>query len=119
MSTILWNDGNRNGTSLLDFLGERNTDRVIAKLEKLAGRSEWDGYDWWGVSGTFHGVTFTLYTHKSSRVKIGGHDGLDVAGLKLALRDVLSDVDNIDVRVMGADVAASVARAGYFDLADV
>lgn len=96
MDAIIWNEGDRNGSSQrLDWLDEQNTDDAIKKLEAAAGvKSDWDydeetGWNWWGLVGTFRGVMFTVYTHKSGRVKIGGGDGLDVPALKAALLEVV------------------------------
>lgn len=88
---LTWNVGDRNLSYRLDWLGETNTDATIAALEAAAGvKGDWDyddetGYNWWGLHGTFNGHLFTLYTHKTGDIKIGGFDGLDVAGLKAAL----------------------------------
>ena len=95
---IKWNDGSRNGTGLLDWLDEKNTIAAIDALEHAAGvKGEWDGGDedclpsWWGLHGTFNGHVFTVYTHKSGCIKIGGFgDGLDVIGLKAALTDIVN-----------------------------
>lgn len=96
---IVWNAGIRNMTALIDFLDEpaADTDRLIRTFEATAGvTGEWDwddecGASWWGLHGTFHGELFTVYTHKSGRLKIGGDpDGaLDRAGLKAALLALL------------------------------
>ena len=92
---IVWNTGDRNLTCRLDWLGERYADTAatIAKLEAAAGvKGDWDyddetGWNWWGLVGTYKGVLFTVYTHKSGTIKIGGDPdaGLDVAGLKTEL----------------------------------
>jgi hypothetical protein len=99
MTGIKWNDGSSNGTCLLDFFDEVvNVNEAIVKLEDAAGESGgWDEDGWWGVHGTFKGESFTVYTHKSGILKIGGYsnaggysDGLDIKGLKVALLEVIA-----------------------------
>lgn len=105
---LVWNVGERNGTALAGFLDLPKglwPDMAIPKLEAAAGvKGDWDydeetGSNWWGLVGTFKGVTFTVYTHKSGSIKIGAHDGflgihpaesLDLAGLKAALLAVVT-----------------------------
>ena len=93
-----WNEGDRNWTCLLDWLDETDTNAAIAALEASAGaKGDWDagGDDymptWGGLMGTYKGVLFTVYTHKSGRIHIGGHpdSGLDLGGLKTELRRLL------------------------------
>ena len=101
---LVWNDGDRNMTGLVDWLDVPGgkVDDAIAKFEAAAGvKGDWDlndfgAYDWWGLHGTFHGEIFTVYTHKSGKLKIGGEGApgdpgnLDVAGLKAALLALLT-----------------------------
>jgi len=95
MNGLVWRMENSNGTSRRDWLDEKDTNDAINKLEAAAGwRGEWEtndfgGQDWWGVTGTFNGAVFTLYTHKSGTIKIGGFEDLDVVGLKAALQEVI------------------------------
>lgn len=87
-----------NGSSRMDWLDEPagSTNTGIAKLEAAAGTKagwDWDddcGESWWGLTGTFGGKFFHVYTHKSGCLKIGGfHDGLDLPGLKAALLAII------------------------------
>jgi len=94
---LIWNAGDRNGTSLHDFLDVENVDAAIAKLEAAAGaKGDWEmgeyGWDWWGLTGTFEGKTFTVYTHKTGRLKIGAHahSGLDVVAVRKLLEAVVA-----------------------------
>lgn len=90
---IVWNTGDGNMTCRLDWLDETDTMGTIAKLEAAAGvKGDWDydeetGWNWWGLVGSFNGVRFTVYTHKSGTIKIGGDpgSGLDLPALKAAL----------------------------------
>jgi hypothetical protein len=98
MTDMVWNAGNRNGTSRVAILDIENVDAAIEKMEAAAGvQGEWElndygMMDWWGLTGTYKGATFTVYTHKSGSLKIGAHhgfltddEGLDVDGLTAAL----------------------------------
>jgi hypothetical protein len=94
MTDLMWNAGNRNGTSRVAILDIEHVDAAIEKFEAAAGvQGEWelndDGMmDWWGLTGTYKGATFTLYTHKSGSLKIGAHtydEALDVNGLTAVL----------------------------------
>lgn len=95
MKGLIWNAGDRNMTSLREILFDiSDVNTAIRKLEAAAGvEGDWEqdeyGFNWWGLHGTFDGVVFTVYTHKSGTLKIGGHDGLDVAGVKAALLEVI------------------------------
>ncbi len=102
MAELLWDVGDKNGTGLLDWLdGVADVDGAIRKLEAAAGaKGDWElndfgAMDWWGLHGTFKGAVFTVYTHKSGVIKIGGdgffgnHD-LDVPGLKAALLAIIN-----------------------------
>lgn len=92
---LVWNDASRNGTSLRDFLNVENVDEAIMALETAADmKGEWEmndfgAWDWWGLTGTFGGEVFTVYTHKSGRLKIGGGEGLDVVGVRKALEAIV------------------------------
>jgi hypothetical protein len=100
VADLVWNDGDPNGTGLVDFLFDigASVDGAIGKFEAAAGvKGDWDydedtGPNWWGLHGTFKGVTFTVYTHKSGSLKIGAHDrnALDLVGLKAALLTVVT-----------------------------
>jgi hypothetical protein len=105
MTDLIWNTGTGHGTCLLDWFEVPNVDAAIATLEAAAGaKGQWEftddyGYNWDGLVGTFKGAVFTLYTHKSGTLKIGGtansflgpgEPTLDVAGLKAALTALLA-----------------------------
>lgn len=97
---IIWNDGDRNFTGLVEILTEvTHVDAAITKLEAAAGvQGDWDydddwGASWWGLVGTFGGEVFTVYTHKSGTLKIGAKcfDGaLDIAGVKAAILRIVA-----------------------------
>lgn len=92
---LVWDSPNANGTSLVEWLDHPTLGRneVIRRLEAASGLTgdwEFDSYgaNWWGISGTYKGEVFTLYTHKGSDVHIGGDSfkgALDVKGLVAAL----------------------------------
>ncbi len=93
---IVWNDGDRNWTSLLAWLDVADVPAAIAAFEAAAGvKGDWSydddhGWDWWGLHGTFGGEVFTLYTHKSGTLKLGAKsDALDLAGLTTALGAII------------------------------
>jgi hypothetical protein len=88
MNDIIWLDRMSvpSGTFRRDWLDEKDTNATIVALETAAGyRGDEDEDGWYGVCGRFNGHVFTLYTHKSVVIKIGGFANLDVAGLKVAL----------------------------------
>lgn len=98
---IHWGVGERNGTSRvgwLDLPAGVTVEAAIAKLEAAAGeKGDWEfegetGWQWYGLVGTFDDEVFTVYTHKSGTLKIGGHwDGhLDLPALITALLAVVS-----------------------------
>lgn len=95
---LIWNAGNRNGTGRLGWLEDSPVlpMEAIKKLEAAAGvKGDWDydsdtGWNWWGLHGLFDGHVFTVYTHKSGSIKIGGFAGLDVPALKAALLAIVS-----------------------------
>jgi hypothetical protein len=97
---LIWDMGDRNGTSRVGFLDlpADVASTAIAKLEAAAGvTGDWDydddsGWNWWGLVGTFKGATFTVYTHKSGTLKIGASSptALDLVGLTDALRALVT-----------------------------
>lgn len=100
--TLTWGAGDRNMTTRLDWLDVPDTPANVAKLEAAAGATgdwmlnDFGGHDWWGLHGTADGTAdghvFTVYSHKSGTLKIGGFDDMPdgvLAGLKAALLAIL------------------------------
>ena len=96
MNKILWAHSGAAGTSLRAIFDEVvDVDKAIASLEQLADqKGDWElndfgGWDWWGITGVYNGAVFSLYTHKSGMLKLGGSDDLDVEGAKAAVLRLL------------------------------
>jgi len=90
---IHWNVGNRNGTHLRGFFEAADGDfeGVVAKLTALGAIDDGPGDKTTvELTGLFNGAVFTLYDYRyDGRLHIGGHDTLDVDGLKAALGSLL------------------------------